>query len=249
MKHRIGVGSAITVSILLVAGMSLRLPSTAEARGPRGYRGGFVGGGFGWGPWFGPYSYYGPYGYGPYAAPGGVSFGVAMMAGFGAVDMNVKPNQAEVWVDGKYVAEARDLDGYPSYLWLKQGPHHVVVYKGGYRRFEEDVDVRAGMKADLKVRLERGESEPPRRLAADATPRLEARRDEKGEIRLKLRPGDASVYVDGEFRGPAQELRNLTLPPGHHRIEASRPGFRTLDRDVVVEAGRSSDLDLELERP
>jgi hypothetical protein len=25
------------------------------------------------------------------------------------------------WVDGKYVGEARDVDGYPSYLWLADG--------------------------------------------------------------------------------------------------------------------------------
>ena len=34
-----------------------------------------------------------------------------------------KPDRADVWVDGKYVGEARDLDGYPSYLWLEKGPH------------------------------------------------------------------------------------------------------------------------------
>ena len=33
----------------------------------------------------------------------------AMIAGFGAVELNVKPNRADVWVDGRYVGEARDL--------------------------------------------------------------------------------------------------------------------------------------------
>ncbi len=44
-----------------------------------------------------------------------------MIAGFGAVDVDAKPNRADVWVDGKYVGEARDLDGYPS-LTLPAGP-------------------------------------------------------------------------------------------------------------------------------
>ena len=66
-----------------------------------------------------------------------------------------------MWVDGKFVAEARDLDGYPSYLWLPEGAHHVVVYKGGYVRFEEDIEVQRGYRKDLKVRLEKGDSEPP----------------------------------------------------------------------------------------
>jgi len=171
-----------------------------------------------------------------------------MMSGMGGLDVDAKPNRAEVWVDGKYVAEARDLDGDPSYLWLKQGPHHVVVYHGGDKRFEEDVDVQVGMKTDLKVRLEKGESEPPsRRPAAEA--RAEEQRVGPGEIRLRVKPDDASVYVDDGFRGSSQGMTSLRLAPGRHRVEVARPGFRTAERQVEVEAGRTVDLDIALERP
>jgi hypothetical protein len=164
--------SAVAVAI---AGALAFVPSRAEARG---HGGGFrghgghgvvvVGGGF-YSPWFG-------YGFGPYwgwgwgwgayppawyGPPGGVDMNYAMMAGFGAVDLDVKPNRADVWVDGKYVGEARDLDGYPSYLWLADGPHKLAIYKGGYRTFDEEISVRRGVKTDLKVRLEPGQSEPP----------------------------------------------------------------------------------------
>jgi len=85
----------------------------------------------------------------------------AFTAGYGAVDLNVKPGSAEVWVDGKFVAEAKDLDGNPSYLWLPESAHRVTVYKGGYTRFEEEIEVQRGHRKDLRVRLEKGESEPP----------------------------------------------------------------------------------------
>jgi hypothetical protein len=91
----------------------------------------------------------------------------AMMAGFGAVELNVKPNRADVWVDGKYVGEARDLDGYPSYLWLADGEHKLAVYKGGYRTFEEEIGVQRGMKTAIKIRLEPGDSAPPGTKPAD----------------------------------------------------------------------------------
>lgn len=128
-----------------------------------------VGGHFGgyypyWGWGFSPYFWgaWGPWG-GPYVPEGGVDMNAAMMSGYGAIDLDVKPGGAEVWVDGKFVAEAKDLDGYPSFLWLKEGVHHVVVYKGGYRRFEEDLEVGRGMKRDVKIKLEKGESEAPGR--------------------------------------------------------------------------------------
>jgi hypothetical protein len=85
----------------------------------------------------------------------------AMMSGMGAVELNVKPNRADVWVDGRYVAEARDLDGYPTYLWLPDGGHHLQVYKGGFKLFDDQIDVRRGMRSEIKIKLEPGESQPP----------------------------------------------------------------------------------------
>ena len=103
----------------------LGLPASAEAHGHHGgvYVGVGFGGFYGWGPYWGwgaPYWGWGPWPY-AYGAPGGSALGYAMMSGMGALDMSVNPKQAEVWVDGKYVADARDLDGDPSYLWLKRG--------------------------------------------------------------------------------------------------------------------------------
>jgi hypothetical protein len=163
-----------TAVAVAITGALAFVPSRAEARGRGHGHGGHgvvvAGGGFYY-PWYGFSPYWGwgwggwGWGWGPYPGyygpPGGVDMNYAMMAGYGAVDLNVKPNQADVWVDGKYVAQARDLDGYPSYLWLADGPHKLAIYKGGYRTFEEEISVQRGVKTDLKVRLEPGESEPP----------------------------------------------------------------------------------------
>lgn len=168
MTHWRRMGKILAAAVTL-AGVAALLPPATEAhgrggfrRGPRVHFGGFYGFygfpyyAFGYGPFFGPYL--GPYAYGP---PGGLDLNVALLAGVGGIDLNVKPGQAEVWVDGKYTAEARDLDGYPSFLWLPEGVHRLVVYKGGYARFEEEVEVQRGVVKELKVRLEEGDSEPP----------------------------------------------------------------------------------------
>jgi hypothetical protein len=258
------------VESLVVAAMAavvtpLGWPAAAEAHGHHGgvYVGVGFGGWYGWGPYWGwaaPYWGWGPWPY-YYGAPGGLALGYAMMSGMGALDISAKPKQAEVWVDGKYVAEAHDLDGDPSYLWLKQGPHHVVLYKAGFRSFEEDVDVNVGMIRELRVKLEPGESKPPA-PASDVRPepppppeggepRAEAAPspgEPLGEVRLRVRPEDATVYVDDEYRGTARDLQGLRLPPGHHRVELVRPGFRPLEREFDVEAGRTTDLALSMER-
>ena len=76
------------------------------------------------------------------------------------------------------------------------------------------------------------------------------RRDEgeDGSVRLSISPRDASVYVDGEFRGSGRDAASLRLRPGRHRIEVVRPGFRTIEREVEVERGQSTTVTFELER-
>ena len=257
---------SLVVAAMAVAAAPLALPASAEAHGHHG--GVFVGVGFGgfygWAPYWG----WGPswgWGWGPwpysYGAPGGVALGYAMMSGMGALDLGVKPKQAEVWVDGRDFAEARDLDGDPSYLWLEGGAHHLVIYKAGFRSFDESVEVNVGMIRDLKVTLEPGESQPPVPAAPEARsepprsegaePRAEVaapQGEPRGGVRLRIRPDDATVYVDGDYRGPAHALPGLWLPPGHHRVEMVRPGFQPLEREFDVEAGRTTDLALSMDR-
>jgi hypothetical protein len=70
-----------------------------------------------------------------------------------------------------------------------------------------------------------------------------------GSLRLSVRPEDASIYIDGAFRGTGRELNSLDLKPGKHRVEVVRPGFRTFDREVEVTNAEPVELSVELERP
>jgi hypothetical protein len=161
------------VAVAALAAAGGLVPRSAEAHPRGGFHGPVVvGGGFYGGPYWGPY--WGSYGFGPYwggspfGPPGGLDPNIAAVAGLGAVNVEAKPNRAEVWVDGGYIGEARDLDGYPSYLWLKEGTHRVAVFKGGFAVFEQDVEVRRGLKTDLKVQLEKGTSEAPGRKPGES---------------------------------------------------------------------------------
>jgi len=173
---------AMFVAAAVLAGMSFGAPSKAEARGDGDHDGhgqhGFVGTHFGFRPYFGAYwggpywgagwwgpGWWGPGWWGPswgYPYPGGgPSMQSAMMAGYGAIKIDAKPKHAEVWADGKPIAEARDLDGTPSYLWLKAGEHRIQIYEGGFVTYDQKIDVRAGMRTELRVQLEPGPSVPP----------------------------------------------------------------------------------------
>ncbi len=226
--------------------------------------------------WYGggraPY-YYNSYGYGYYSTPYGDTGSIRVQVdeekakvyvdGYyaGVVDdfdglfqrLHVSPGRHEIAVK---------LDGYHTErfeVYVQRGStvkikHDMVRGEGEQRNMEY---------APLARNQEPAEREAPRddryaptednRWPREADRRGDARearddRDAQGTLRLDVRPDDASVYVDGTFSGSARELSRLQLSPGRHRIEIVRPGFRTYDRDVEVDSGRSLDLSVELEK-
>jgi hypothetical protein len=59
-----------------------------------------------------------------------------------------------------------------------------------------------------------------------------------GQLRLKVKPRDAEVYVDGYYSGVVDDydgtFQRLTLDSGPHRVEIRKPGFNTLSFDVRI---------------
>ena len=60
-----------------------------------------------------------------------------------------------------------------------------------------------------------------------------------GGLKLKVKPNDASVYVDGFFVGVVDDFdgafQRLTLDRGPHRIEIRSPEHAPLSVDVMIQ--------------
>ncbi len=60
-----------------------------------------------------------------------------------------------------------------------------------------------------------------------------------GALKLKMKPRDAEVFVDGYFVGRVDDydgiFQKLNLESGPHRIEIRAPGYETLSFDVRIE--------------
>jgi hypothetical protein len=67
-----------------------------------------------------------------------------------------------------------------------------------------------------------------------------------GSVRLKVRPRDAQVFVDGSYAGVVNDFdgvfQELRLSQGGHKIEVRMPGFESAFFDVYVQPGRTIDL-------
>ncbi len=231
---------------------------------------------FGVGFYYGPYRYYGhgyyghgypyPYGYWP---PDRYYVGRHPEDSMGALDINLKPDKTEIYLDGQRIGLADNFDGFPSYLWLEKGTYDLVFYKEGYQTLARQYSIYPGIVVDVNDRLVPGDSILPEDLVTKSTEirderlrrdeervaeaeRRETRRSSSNISRLHLAvlPEDAAIYLDSEFLGTGFELAQLSagliVEPGEHLLEVVRPGFASEQRPVNLAPGQQLDLKIEL---
>ncbi|MGE3507390.1 MAG: hypothetical protein AB7N65_00725 [Vicinamibacterales bacterium] len=67
-----------------------------------------------------------------------------------------------------------------------------------------------------------------------------------GDVRLRVRPRFAEVYVDGYYAGIVDDFdgvfQRLTLEMGRHEIEIAAPGYESRVYEIFVDAARTIDL-------
>lgn len=216
---------------------------------------------------------YDPYWYG-YGHGYGYGYRYRSSGDYGSVRLFVDPEDTRVFVDGYYAGVADDFDGIFQRLNTSVGRHEITLKRQGYRTHRMLVYVPYDRTLKIHHDMTKGSGEDPLEDMAGpeppydepdrprasspsdedvAPPRERESRDEpvregRGELRLSIRPDDASVYVDGAFRGAGSQARSLELAAGRHRVEVVRPGFRTFDRDVEVRAGEPTEIEVDLER-
>jgi hypothetical protein len=254
-----------------------RHPRAGTGSGSNGYYPGYPG--YGWGgyyPGYGgywwPYAYSGWYGSGYWGAPGygGAVYYSSTPNEGGSIRVLCDPAEARVYVDGYYAGVVDDFDGLFQRLHVAPGRHEITLKLEGYTSHRMRVYVGPDATVKLHHEMQRGTGEtfedltggapPPEReirgersrdqfeAPAPEEPRPPAE-DRAGRLNLRVQPEDASVYVDGAFRGNGHEAATLRLAPGRHRIEVVRPGFRTSEQEFDVAPGEPTQLSITLERP
>jgi len=75
---------------------------------------------------------------------------------------------------------------------------------------------------------------------------------DEGSLRLKVKPRNAEVYVDGYFVGIVDDFdgifQRLHLDSGPHRIEVRAPGYETLAFEVRITPDHTTTYQGELKR-
>jgi len=245
--HKKIIGSSALIAIVAL----LATTGTAEAQ----RRGGrvvvaprvvVVGGGyyrpyfydpFWFDPWYGfayDYQYpWGPYGYPPYRAyrvdPGA------------SLRLEVKPKEAEVYVDGYYAGIVDDFDGTFQRLSVTPGEHDLELFLEGYRTVHQKVYVTPRKTFNVKYAMERlgaGEQPEPRPQPPEPPPGSPAGTPRRGEMPPPI------PQEPPQGRAPARRPQPMPPPPprDNPRGGTQAAGYGTLairvqpsDAEVMID--------------
>ena len=116
-------------------------------------------------PWY-PYGFWYPYSYPYLYPPYPDQYGYRVRYGDGAsIRIEVKPKDAQVYVDGYYAGVVDDFDGIFQRLHVAPGEHELVLHLDGYRSVHQRINLGPGSTYRVRYTMERlsaGEaSEPP----------------------------------------------------------------------------------------
>lgn len=162
-----------------------------------------------WGWWWGWGGYYGP----PVQVyyQGGENLG--------ALDLDLRPERAEVFVNGQRVGIADNFDGFPSYLWLEQGTYDVVFYLDGYQTLARQYTLYPGVVIDVEDAMVPGEATRPEELPASST----AVRDER--LRRDQENADDLAREDADWRARADDYAARKEAERTPRDARAEPGL------------------------
>ena len=88
--------------------------------------------------------------------------------------------------------------------------------------------------------------------AYPSSPQPSGSYSDEGSLRLKIKPREAEVYVDGYYVGIVDDFngifQRLHIESGPHRIEVRAPGFEPLTFDVRITPNHSTTYQGELKK-
>lgn len=181
-------------------------------------------------------SFFHPWFWGPWA-PWGPRV-VVLRPNFGYLDLDVVPEEAEVYINGKKYGICDEYDGFPDYLYLESGVYTIRFHLDGYLDYEREITIKPGFELEFNTRLEKGSQ--PARYYTDKPEIYDY--DERSSPRYDTDTIDRP-YPDQneEIEQPAQTLPAEPAPPEQpeNMVDQYTQGtgtvqFRIFPKDATV---------------
>jgi hypothetical protein len=139
------------------------------------------------------------------------------------------PPGAEVRVDDEE-GEAPSRGRTPLEVSVPPGAHAIYVSHPGYRDEARTVTTVSGqrLRVDVTLQPQLPTFRPPPPIG-------------KGDLRVAVKPLEAKITVNGmEVQGQRRSY-SASLEPGIYHVVIERPGYETVEHDLIVRPGQSTE--------
>ena len=168
----------------------------------------------------------------------------------GYVDVNVKPGDADVIVDGKLRGKAQNFTRPRDFLALSVGTHDILISRDGFKSSHFSVTISPAKTIELDVTLT--PLAPKAKVVAEPAPTYNLDLNKTGYVTLNVEPRDAVLYIDDNFYGAVSQFMSpnpsLVLRDGPHKIELSRPGYLPLAQTIVISDDKPVEINVLLKK-
>lgn len=174
----------------------------------------------------------------------------------GAHDLRINLGGYQTW-RGKFTVVANKPQTLPKItlaqangqLMIESDPSDANVIVNDVYRGQTPIELALAPDQMHEIALSKAGYEPAARtlkLRAEETRHLDiALQARLGEVRVATQPTGAQLYVNGEPKGEANQVLNLTAVP--HEFEIRKPGYATHRKTVTPRPGFAQELNVELQ--
>ena len=185
--------------------------------------------------------------------------------------IQVTPRETEVYVDGYRAGIVDDFDGFAQRLRVSPGEHVIDLYLDGHKPVTQTIRFAMGDTYRIRHAMEPlapGEAAPARPIprtppaAQGPPPAYDALGRPigyapapgpsgigSGMIAIRVQPGDAVIFVDGErWQSSGSDRLEIQVSPGSHRIEVQKGGYQPFTTNVQVRPGETAAVNVSLSR-
>ncbi|PLW68363.1 PEGA domain-containing protein [Pseudohalioglobus lutimaris] len=143
---------------------------------------------------------------------------IVLQPAAGLLQLDSRPSGANVTLNGEFQGQT------PLELEITPGrAHRLAVFKPGYRRHSETVEMQAAASDNRTVAL----------------------KAQLGQVEFRISPATAVLSVNGTPRGKGSQL--LSLPSVEQRIEVALDGYATVKQRITPRPGLQQRVDVTLQ--
>jgi serine/threonine protein kinase len=161
-----------------------------------------------------------------------------LKGGMATLNLGMTPGDAEVLIDGKAHGKG------PQQLQLSMGEHTLTLRRDGYQELKETLTINSAQPTNiariLKPVGEKGEANPLGKVGRFFG-RLGGEKG-SGTLVITTRPSGAQVLLNGSG-APGTTPVKTSIPAGKYRMAIKLDGYKTVEREIVVEKEKTTGID------